>query len=79
MRLLRRRRATLETRHSGPDRPAVECHALSKRFGDVVAVDNVSLEVPRGEILALLGPSGCGKTTFLRLVAGFEQPDAGEV
>ena len=52
---------------------------VAKRFGDVSAVAGVDLEVGRGEFLALLGPSGCGKTTLLRLVAGFEQPDAGAV
>jgi iron(III) transport system ATP-binding protein len=51
----------------------------TKRFGDVVAVDEASLCVERGEIVALLGPSGCGKTTLLRLVAGFERPDSGTV
>ncbi|HEY4621876.1 MAG TPA: ABC transporter ATP-binding protein [Gaiellaceae bacterium] len=51
----------------------------TKRFGDVVAVDGASLDVARGEVLALLGPSGCGKTTLLRLVAGFERPDEGTV
>jgi iron(III) transport system ATP-binding protein len=55
------------------------CHGVSKRFGDVVAVDDAQLCVERGELLALLGPSGCGKTTLLRLVAGFETPDAGEI
>ncbi|HSC01547.1 MAG TPA: ABC transporter ATP-binding protein [Burkholderiaceae bacterium] len=50
-----------------------------KRFGDVVAVDDVSLEVGAGEFFTLLGPSGCGKTTLLRLIAGLEQPDAGAV
>jgi len=52
---------------------------LSKRFGSHAAVDGVSLGVERGEILALLGPSGSGKTTTLRLLAGFETPDAGRV
>ena len=52
---------------------------VTKRFGDVSAVDGVSLCVDRGEVVALLGPSGCGKTTLLRLVAGFERPDAGTV
>jgi ABC-type Fe3+/spermidine/putrescine transport system ATPase subunit len=52
---------------------------LSKRFGDVVAVADVSLEVPEGQITTLLGPSGCGKTTLLRLIAGFFPPDAGEI
>jgi spermidine/putrescine transport system ATP-binding protein len=59
--------------------PDVELEALTKRFGDLVAVDAVDLEVARGEFLALLGPSGCGKTTTLRMVAGFEEPTAGEI
>ena len=54
-------------------------HGVSKRFGAVTAVDAADLCVGRGEFVALLGPSGCGKTTLLRLVAGFEKPDLGEV
>ena len=50
-----------------------------KRFGDHVAVDEATLAVGAGEIVALLGPSGCGKTTTLRLIAGFEKPDAGQI
>jgi iron(III) transport system ATP-binding protein len=50
-----------------------------KRFGAVAAVDGVSLEIPHAELLAVLGPSGCGKTTLLRLVAGFLEPDGGEI
>ena len=61
------------------DQPDVRLAAVRKSFGAVVAVDNVELEIPRGTIFSLLGPSGCGKTTTLRLIAGFEQPDAGEV
>jgi ABC-type Fe3+/spermidine/putrescine transport system ATPase subunit len=59
--------------------PDVELVGVTKRFGDVAAVDSVDLEVHPGEFLSLLGPSGCGKTTTLRLVAGFERPDEGEV
>ena len=58
---------------------AVELLGVTRRFGDVVAVDALDLEVHDGEFLSLLGPSGCGKTTTLRLIAGFERPDAGEV
>jgi ABC-type Fe3+/spermidine/putrescine transport system ATPase subunit len=57
----------------------LELRDLTKRFGAHVAVDRVSLEIERGEILALLGPSGSGKTTTLRLLAGFETPDGGTV
>src|SRR6266699_82041 len=57
----------------------VELRAVTKRFGSLTAVDAVSLKVRRGEFLSLLGPSGCGKTTSLRLIAGFEQPDEGEI
>jgi ABC-type Fe3+/spermidine/putrescine transport system ATPase subunit len=52
---------------------------ITKRFGDVAAVDAVDLEVPRGAFFALLGPSGCGKTTLLRMIAGFAQPDSGVI
>jgi iron(III) transport system ATP-binding protein len=54
-------------------------HGVSKRFGRVIALDGANLCVERGEFVALLGPSGCGKTTLLRLIAGFEHPDVGEV
>src|SRR5688572_16029307 len=54
-------------------------HGVSKRYGAVRAVENAQLCVERGEFVALLGPSGCGKTTLLRLIAGFEEPDAGEI
>jgi spermidine/putrescine ABC transporter ATP-binding subunit len=57
----------------------VELRSITKRFGPVVAVDNVTLGVRRGEFMSLLGPSGCGKTTTLRMIAGFEQPDEGEL
>jgi len=52
---------------------------VSKHFGDVIAVDKVSFDIPAGEFFSLLGPSGCGKTTLLRMLAGFESPTAGEI
>jgi len=76
------------TTHPGPpdvavlDAPpchAIACRGVAKRFGDHQAVSDVDLDVGTGEIVALLGPSGCGKTTMLRIIAGFERPDAGTV
>ena len=64
---------------SGDEAFTVELRSVTKRFGDVVAVDALDLGVRPGEFLSLLGPSGCGKTTTLRLIAGFEQPDEGEI
>jgi len=63
----------------GPALIVLRLDGVSKLFGPVPAVEGVSLEIARGEIFTLLGPSGCGKTTTLRLVAGLEQPDAGEI
>lgn len=57
----------------------VRIEAVRKSFAGTTAVDGVSLDIGRGEFFALLGPSGCGKTTLLRLLAGFEQPDEGEI
>ena len=57
----------------------VELVKLTKRFGTFTAVDGIDLDIPAGEFFSLLGPSGCGKTTTLRMVAGFEHPDAGAV
>jgi spermidine/putrescine transport system ATP-binding protein len=62
---------------------AAECDirliGLTKRFDDVVAVDNISLDIDRGQFFALLGPSGCGKTTTLRMIGGFEEPTEGRI
>lgn len=58
---------------------SVTIEGLTKRFDEVVAVDQISLEIARGEMVTLLGPSGCGKTTTLNMVAGFETPDEGAI
>src|SRR5919106_43330 len=58
---------------------AIVLEAVSKSFGATHSVREVSLEIERGELMAVLGPSGCGKTTLLRLIAGFEEPDRGSV
>ena len=57
----------------------VEIVELTKRFDDVVAVDQINLHIPSGEFFSIVGPSGCGKTTTLRMVAGFEEPSAGRI
>ena len=58
---------------------SVELKGLGKRYGNAVAVDDVSLTIEHGQLVCLLGPSGCGKTTTLRLIAGFMEPSAGEI
>ncbi len=61
------------------DGVAISIQGVRKSFGDVHAVDGISLDVAEGEFLTLLGPSGCGKTTTMRMVAGFEEPDEGRI
>jgi putative spermidine/putrescine transport system ATP-binding protein len=60
-------------------RAAVSLHGIRRTYGEVVAIDHLDLEIAEGEFFTLLGPSGSGKTTTLRVIAGFEQPDAGRV
>src|SRR5213594_3748345 len=59
--------------------PDVRLDRVTKKFDDVVAVDELSLEIDRGSFFALLGPSGCGKTTSLRMIGGFEEPTEGTI
>src|SRR5512135_2851699 len=63
----------------GANMALLELRNVTRRFGDFAAVDNVSLSIEAGEFFTLLGPSGCGKTTILRMIAGFEFPNAGQV
>ncbi len=58
---------------------SIKVENINKKFGDFTALNNVTLEIPEGELIALLGPSGCGKTSLLRVIAGLEQPDSGRV
>ncbi|MCJ2531018.1 MAG: ATP-binding cassette domain-containing protein, partial [Candidatus Thermoplasmatota archaeon] len=59
--------------------PRIELRQVTKRFGDILAVDRVDLEVAAGEYLAILGPSGCGKTTLIKIIAGIWPPTSGQV
>lgn len=68
-----------DTASASQERGAVRLENVTKRYGDQVAVDNLSLDIKAGEFLSLLGPSGCGKTTTLRMIAGFEQPEEGDI
>ncbi|SFC23947.1 ABC transporter ATP-binding protein [Tropicimonas isoalkanivorans] len=59
--------------------PDLECQSLTKRFGETLAVDEVSFDVARGSFFSILGPSGCGKTTIMRMIAGFLEPTSGDI
>src|SRR5438270_7285028 len=65
--------------NSGGDVASVELRGLTKRYGTLAVVDDISLRIEHGLLVCLLGPSGCGKTTTLRLIAGFVEPSAGEI
>ncbi len=57
----------------------LQCDGVTKRFGRLTAVDDVSFDIPSGSFFSILGPSGCGKTTLMRMIAGFEKPDSGDI
>ncbi|MEE9548646.1 MAG: ATP-binding cassette domain-containing protein, partial [Nitrosomonadaceae bacterium] len=57
----------------------LEIRDVTRRFGDFTAVNNVNITIETGEFFTLLGPSGCGKTTLLRMIAGFDLPDSGQI
>jgi spermidine/putrescine ABC transporter ATP-binding subunit len=71
--------AGLETAETTSRRSGLHLHGLKKLFNEQVVLDNLNIEMARGELLTLLGPSGCGKSTTLNLIAGFIQPDAGRI
>ena len=58
---------------------SIQVKNIQKHFGQFNALNNISLDFPEGQLVALLGPSGCGKTTLLRIIAGLEQPDVGQI
>src|SRR6267142_6823988 len=64
---------------SAAARPAIRIRDLTKTFGNLVAIDNVSLDIASGEFFMIVGPSGCGKTTLLRILGGLETATSGEV
>jgi len=66
-------------RRSRPARPAIRITNLQKRFGGLIAVDDVSVEIDTGEFFMIVGPSGCGKTTLLRILAGLETATSGTI
>src|SRR5690242_20964409 len=70
-----------ETDPALQDRPDsdIRLESVTKRFAETLAVDDLSLEIPKGSFFAMLGPSGCGKTTTLRMIGGFEDPTSGRV
>jgi spermidine/putrescine transport system ATP-binding protein len=69
----------MSQRGQGSAEPSVRLEGVTKRFGDLTAVRDLNLDIPRGQFFTMLGPSGCGKTTTLRMVAGFEEPTEGRV
>ena len=71
--------ATASQTDRDSDQPFVQIRGVTKKFGDVTAVNNVDLDIARGELFCLLGGSGCGKSTLLRMLAGFEFPNSGTI
>ena len=71
--------ADTTTSRTGTGTAALKLENLTKRFGKVTAVNDVTLDIPHGKLITLLGPSGCGKTTILRMIAGLEVPSSGQI